>query len=472
MTRKYLLIALLTLTALPLVTPVTYMRWIFPLVNSAPVASGDSYTLHSNGVVGSVLANDYDPDPGDSISASLVTTPSKGSLSNNGNGNFSYTRTSPPWTGTTDSFTYKACDNQVPSLCSSPVTVNITLTNQTPVAENDVYYVHGPTAVGPYMANDFDADGDTISRTILTAPSHGTLQTISQVDKPEYTPNSGFVGTDSFTYKVCDPFAACSAPATVFINVNDMSPIANADYYIVHGSANIGPMRENDYDPDGDPIPYFVLTVAAAHGHVYGLATPQYPDDYKQYVPDPGYTGTDSWQYRICDNLGGCSTATVYILVLAGPGPTIRIPYASGCAMDPCLSRAFNPERGGLPTKLVENGSGPSSGDPVNLATGRESYFTEPDLSIYNPSGPNVVWQRTYLSDQALAELSGHRSPGLTRGWVHNYDLRIDGTSGSWGALTLVYPNGATETLTPQLNGGVPLVRLPQRLELPTLYRA
>lgn len=102
------------------------------------------------------------------------------------------------------------------------------------------------------------------------------------------------------------------------------------------------------------------------------------------------------------------------------------------------------------------NSSGPSSGDPVNLATGRESYFTEPDLSIYNPSGPAVIWQRAFMADQALAPVAGYGSPGFTRGWVHNYDLRIDGTSGSWGALKLVYPNGASETLTPQLSGGVP----------------
>jgi len=114
MTRKYLLISFITLTTLLVTTPVAYMRWVFTLVNSAPVASGDSYTLHVNGSIGSVLANDYDPDPGDTISATIVTTPSKGSLSNNGNGNFSYTRTSAPWTSTTDSFTYKACDNRVP----------------------------------------------------------------------------------------------------------------------------------------------------------------------------------------------------------------------------------------------------------------------------------------------------------------------------------------------------------------------
>jgi RHS repeat-associated protein len=69
---------------------------------------------------------------------------------------------------------------------------------------------------------------------------------------------------------------------------------------------------------------------------------------------------------------------------------------------------------------------------------------------------PRVTWQRSYISNRALAEPSGYGSPGLSRGWVHNYDLSIQGTSGSWGALKLIYANGASETVTPQLSGGVP----------------
>jgi RHS repeat-associated protein len=39
---------------------------------------------------------------------------------------------------------------------------------------------------------------------------------------------------------------------------------------------------------------------------------------------------------------------------------------------------------------------------------------------------------------------------------MHNYDLSIQATSGSWGALKLLFPNGASETLTPQLIDGLP----------------
>src|SRR6185369_7939394 len=60
------------------------------------------------------------------------------------------------------------------------------------------------------------------------------------------------------------------------------------------------------------------------------------------------------------------------------------------------------------------------------------------------------------ISDRALSESVGYGSPGLSRGWVHNYDVSIQGTSGSWGTLKLIYPNGSSENLIPQLTGGQP----------------
>lgn len=98
---------------------------------------------------------------------------------------------------------------------------------------------------------------------------------------------------------------------------------------------------------------------------------------------------------------------------------------------------------------------GPSKPDPVNLATGTETYAHAPDLVVDNQTGPPVSWQRQYLSYQAL---NGYASPGLSAGWVHTYDISVQGpaTAGTWGALTLRYYNGAVESLTPVLDGSGP----------------
>jgi RHS repeat-associated protein len=94
-------------------------------------------------------------------------------------------------------------------------------------------------------------------------------------------------------------------------------------------------------------------------------------------------------------------------------------------------------------------------GEPVDLATGVESYEPDADLTVFNPTGPSVSWGRTFNS--ALAT-GGYNSPGQTNGWVHSYDTTIQAplAGGSWSALTLVPPNGATETITPVLSGGTP----------------
>lgn len=78
-------------------------------------------------------------------------------------------------------------------------------------------------------------------------------------------------------------------------------------------------------------------------------------------------------------------------------------------------------------------------------------------MVVYSPVGPNVSFSRIYRSK--LAE-QGYFSPGLSPGWVHNYDVSISGASGNWGVLTLRYPNGAAEQLTPVLDSnGAPTGR-------------
>ncbi|BDI32589.1 hypothetical protein CCAX7_46400 [Capsulimonas corticalis] len=94
---------------------------------------------------------------------------------------------------------------------------------------------------------------------------------------------------------------------------------------------------------------------------------------------------------------------------------------------------------------------GPSAYDPVDLTNGTEDYDPAPDLVAYNPSGPKASFQRQYSSDRAL---TGAASPGLSAGWTHGYDITIQPSQlSSWGSLKMIYPNGASETLVPNLDG-------------------
>ena len=96
----------------------------------------------------------------------------------------------------------------------------------------------------------------------------------------------------------------------------------------------------------------------------------------------------------------------------------------------------------------------PTGDDPVNLATGAQSSLLAPDIVSYNPYGPSPAYTRNYHSGRAK---SNYASPGLSAGWVDNYDVSMTAvTPGAWGALKLVYPNSAEESITPILSGGQP----------------
>jgi trimeric autotransporter adhesin len=99
----------------------------FAVQSSLPTAQNDSYTMLQGGTLSiaapGVLANDTSPG-GSSLTASLVSQPSHGSLTLNSDGSFTYTPTT-GFTGT-DSFTYQASAGGLLSNIAT-VTINVTV---------------------------------------------------------------------------------------------------------------------------------------------------------------------------------------------------------------------------------------------------------------------------------------------------------------------------------------------------------
>lgn len=191
----------------------------FERENTPPIANNDSFnvprasesTINAPGV----LANDSDPD-NDTLQASLVSQVSNGSITLNQNGSFTYTPPqNPPETVT---FTYKVSDGNADS---NTATVTLTLINNPPVAADDNYTITADTqltlSAPGILINDSDSDGEPLTATKTSDPSNGTA-TVSPDGGISYTPNTGFVGTDSFTYSASDG-AAQSNTATVTITV-------------------------------------------------------------------------------------------------------------------------------------------------------------------------------------------------------------------------------------------------------------
>src|SRR5207247_1840906 len=139
-------------------------------VNDAPAASNDSATVAEGGTVtaldstaASVLADDTDAE-GNTLTATKLSDPAHGSVTLNADGTFSYSHDGSETTS--DSFTYKACDNGTTNgspdaKCSGTATVSLTVTpvNDAPVSVGDSATTNEDTSVDVnVLANDTDVD--------------------------------------------------------------------------------------------------------------------------------------------------------------------------------------------------------------------------------------------------------------------------------------------------------------------------
>ena len=133
---------------------------------------------------------------------------------------------------------------------SQSITVTVlSVINTGPTAvQDEIIIEEGEVASGlNLLANDSDPDDDNLI--INTVPvvdvAHGTLS-INPDGSFTYTPEAGFIGTDGFTYEVCDVIGECSS-AVVAIVVKAIDTDLDDD-----GISNID---EGNADTDGDGIP-------------------------------------------------------------------------------------------------------------------------------------------------------------------------------------------------------------------------
>ena len=102
--------------------------------------------------------------------------------------------------------------------------------NASPVAVNDAANTSRNTAAAiAVLANDTDADGDTLSVTSVTAPAHGTAS-VNANGTVLYTPALNYEGADSFVYAISDNQGGSSS-ATVSVTIAgspNLAPVVNA----------------------------------------------------------------------------------------------------------------------------------------------------------------------------------------------------------------------------------------------------
>ena len=111
--------------------------------------------------------------------------------------------------------TYDVCTTATPTNCTTGVVTMTIMPTVVPVAVDDLAATAKDTPVTiSVLAND--TLNGAVTPTIVTHPTNGT--TVENTDGTiEYRPYTGFVGTDSFVYEICNGAGCSSATVTVKI---------------------------------------------------------------------------------------------------------------------------------------------------------------------------------------------------------------------------------------------------------------
>lgn len=117
---------------------------------------------------------------------------------------------------------------------SKTVTASGGVSNTAPTDSPDSYSVDQDNtltvATPGVLANASDADGDNLTALLVNQASNGTVNLASD-GSFTYTPNAGYFGSDSFTYKANDG-TADGPTTTVTITVNEFVPEAETTAYM------------------------------------------------------------------------------------------------------------------------------------------------------------------------------------------------------------------------------------------------
>ena len=357
------------------------------ITDAAPQAVDDSATVvHDrtlSAAASGVLANDSDSD-GDAITAVLDSAAGHGLVTLNSDGSWTYA----PDAGYVgqDTFTYHATDG---ALDSASATVVIDVTNAAPAVSDDAANgSHDRTIVVPapgVLANDTDGDGDALSATMTTPPSHGTV-TLAPNGGYTYQPDPGYVGTDAFSYSAAD--GPTTTPGSVTVTVTNALPSAQADSYVMVTGSTLtvaAPgLLVNDTDADHDTLTATVVS-SPAHGTA-SIGT----GGSLVYTPAAGFTGVDHLTYLASDGLGSSGVVSVAVKVVPrAPSPTptpTPTPSPTPTPTDSPTPAPSSPGETAGPSPVAT-----PSATPAPSAATPSGPVAEPSAPLSSPSAPGSV---------------------------------------------------------------------------------
>jgi hypothetical protein len=318
----------------------------------APVAVDDDQTTAEDTALtipaATLLANDSDAD-GDALTITAVSNAGGGTVAldagtitftpgGNFNGAASFEYTLSDGNGGTD---------------TGKVAVTVTPVNDPPVAMDDNKTTLQDTALtidpATLLANDTDADDDTLSVTAVGNPVQGTVTLAGGMIA--FTPSAGFMGNASFEYTVDDGKGGTDTGLVAVTVTDNNGPVAVDDKVSTAEDTkltlNPATLLGNDTDADGD-----TLTITAVSGAVNGIVV--LTGGLIEFTPAANFNSaadTASFVYTVSDGNGGSDTATVTVDVTAVNDAPVAVNDDRTTVEDTALTRR-SPRSAIRPTEL------------------------------------------------------------------------------------------------------------------------
>ena len=218
---------------------------------------------------------------------------------------------------------------------SAPASVRISVLNRPPAAENASVSATEDTEV-TISATAADSDDPTLSFSIVTGPSHGTLGTVSTptcvsngvgstcIATVLYKPNQNFSGSDSFTFKVNDGSLDSNvATASIAVNaVNDV-PTASSTTATTDEDVSVN-IALSASDADSASLTFAIVN-GPSNGSLGAVSPPNCVNSSAganctvtvTYTPSRDFKGSDSFSFNVTDGAADSNTASVSMTVNA-----------------------------------------------------------------------------------------------------------------------------------------------------------
>ena len=285
----------------------------------SPTDDAYNFDEDTSGHILNVLDNDG--DSGNTLTISSVSTPSNGgtvSIASDGK-SLEYTPAA-DYFGQ-DVFTYIAGDSSGSS--QATVTIQVFPVQDPPTANDDVFSSVNEDDVNvllDLMNNDSIApdQGETISIVSVTqGVENGAISIANNGIHVLYTPDTDFVGTDSFTYTIEDSNGGqATGNVTVHVqSVNDVPGVASDTFTVDEDSVDneLDVLANDTSHPDEGEVLSVATVSSPSKG---GVATISSDGLRVVYSPAPDYFGTESFTYTATDGNGGSSQANVVVTVV------------------------------------------------------------------------------------------------------------------------------------------------------------